>query len=137
MEQSSVAPLVLTTQRATGSFSIGADVVASAPAVLELSVTKVVNPDRSGVGLAIYLVPAAGNQDDTARRILVGNPSLYPADSPNRFILRTSAAFQKLSGGGAAKPARLIVELQRLNEKQPWNQVELTIAPPKWSAAPK
>lgn len=125
-------PVELTNNQTTGSFAVSADTLASAPPVLALSFPRVVNPANTPFVIFAYLSYRPGEGKDTAPlRILLGNGSLYPADRPGGFRVRTSSAFGKLKAAKATD-VRLVLEMKRLRTAEPWSQVEITVAPPEW-----
>lgn len=135
MEQTTGTPLTLTNERPTGSFPVRPETLASAPSILEVSITKVVNPAATPVAMFVYLLPAAKKGKAEPERVLVGNFSLYPPDQPGKFLLGLSNALEKLEGKNSASKSgefQLVVEMQRLDDTRPWTEVEVTIDPPKW-----
>jgi len=122
----------LTNNQTEGSFAVSPDTLASAPPVLALSFTRVVNPANTPFEVFVYLSYRPVETAGTApRRILLGNGSLYPADRPGGFRLRASAAFAKLKAAKATD-VRLVLEMKRLRPAEPWSKVEVTVAPPQW-----
>lgn len=121
--------VTLTNERPTGSFVLTRDLVKRAPRVLEVSLTKVVNPRAKQVNIFVYF----SDTKSTSRKIEVGNFSLYPADRPGKFMLDAAPAFRKLNEtkDAAAKEWRVVFELDRPAE-QATSQIEVTIAPPNW-----
>jgi hypothetical protein len=132
-------PVVLTNDRPTGSFPIGQETLASAPPILALTITKVVDPGQEAMGFFVYLSfrssasSSGANNQPASQKILIGNFSLYPADRPGGFLLRASTAFNKLKAA-SSKPTdvRLVLEMKRLHETKPWPSVAVTVAPPEW-----
>jgi len=125
-------PVELTNSQTKGSFALSPNTLASAPPVLGLSFTRVVNPANTPFVVCVYFSYRPGETAGTARRrILLGNGSLYPADRPGGFRLRASAAFAKLKAAKATD-VRLALEMERLHPAEPWSQVEVTVAPPQW-----
>lgn len=133
--QTTLSPIMLTNDRPTASFAIEPETLASAPAVLALSITKVVNPAKIPFGIFVYLSPAGEKGCPKSEKILVGNFSLYPPDHPAGFLLRASNAFRKLEAEGPrsrSSEVRLLLEMKRVRETKPWTPVEVTVAPPEW-----
>ena len=134
------AELTLSDQRTEGSFAIPPHVVKEPPPVLGLRVTKVVNPGNTAFQILIYLSAGAGpEKDPAAGRIPLGNVALYPADRPGAFLLRDTAAFNKLKASmpkAKEGSARLVVEIRRLHKDKEWTHVELTFVPPEWISEP-
>ena len=122
----------LTNDQTTGSFAVSADTIASAPPVVALGFSRVINPANTAFVISVYLSYRPGEaKGEAALRILLGNGSLYPADRPGGFRLRTSAAFRKLNAA-KARDVRLVLEMKRLRPAEPWSQVEITVQPPEW-----
>ncbi len=132
-----LAPLTLTNDRPVGYFPIAPETLAGAPPILAVSITRVVNPDETAFGIFVYLSRAEKGYPEP-ERILVGNFSLYPADHPGKFLMRSSLAFRKLEAAGSlskSSQVRLVLEMRRLREMKPWTPVAVTIAPPDWQGA--
>jgi hypothetical protein len=122
----------LTNNQTTGSFAVSADTLASAPPVVALGFPRVINPANTPFVISVYLSYRPGEgKGEAPLRILLGNGSLYPADRPGGFRLRTSAAFRKLKAA-KARDVRLLLEMKRLRPAEPWSQVEITVRPPEW-----
>lgn len=132
-DQKPVAAVTLTNHHATGSFPISAETLAQQPAIVEITVSKVVNPAGTPMSVFAYLSRAGKKGPAAAERIPVGNFTLYPPDQPGKFMLRASSAFSKL-GASSAKPGtiQLVLDLKRVDEAKPWTEVELTLDPPNW-----
>jgi len=139
-ERSAVAAVTLTNDRPSGSLPLDLETVAQAPPVLALTVKKVVNPGNVSLGISVYLTyllpaPASGTSERPRKKSLIGNVSLYPPDHPAGFLLRATGAFREIREAGAiskSSDVRLLLEMKRVHEKQPWSQVELVFAPPEW-----
>ena len=132
MHSPASSPLTLTDKLPAASFSLPPDVVASAPAILALSITKVENPGRIGINVFVYLSFPQGSE---GQKILIGNVSLYPSDHPAGFLLRSSTAFQQMKARSATSKSSkvdLLIEMSRANEREPWKPVKLVVAPPEW-----
>jgi hypothetical protein len=128
------ATLTLTNDNPSGFFPLGEKTLASAPPILALTITKVVNPAKAGLDLAVYLSfqPAASQPREN---ILIGNVSLYPSDHPAGFLMRASGAFGQLQAAGPiskSSAVRLLIEMKRVHEQTPWTPVELVVGPPDW-----
>jgi hypothetical protein len=131
-------PVTLTNDHPSGFFSIDAKTLAESPAVLALRITKVVNPQRTGVGFSIYLslLRVAGLGSEAEReKILIGSFGLYPPDRPAGFVFPASEAFRQLRATKTPSKSgevRLFIEMKRLHERNPWTRVEIVVAPPQW-----
>src|SRR5579872_3746352 len=88
------SPLTLTNEHPIGSFPLDPKTFTRAPSILALRITKVVNPEHTGVGIAVYLALPASSS--SRRRILIGDVGLYPPDRPAGFVLHVVEAFNKL-----------------------------------------
>ena len=124
----SAESVTLTNQHPTGSFLLQRDLLKRAPAVLEVSLTKVVNPGAKPINIFVYF---SGNKkgDSAPQKIEVGNFSLYPADRPAKFMLDAAPAFRKIKDASNVREWRLAFELGREAES-----VEVTIAAPTWKS---
>jgi hypothetical protein len=137
-EKQTASPVVtLTDEHPGSSLPVAASVLSSDSEVLEVSITKVVNPSGTPVAVFVYLFNHAKTKPES-EKILIGNFSLYPPDQPGKFLLSALPALRKLS---AQKPSdavvRIAFELQRLDETKPWTHVEVAIAQPSWRPAEK
>ncbi len=136
------APLTLTLEHPTGSFPLSEDIVATAPSVLALQVTRVVNPSQTPVEFFVYINcraprPTGAENKDQPKKFLVGTFGLFPADQPAGFILRASGAFAQLSAarhGAQTSGARLMIEMKPLRKPRAPAQLEVTIALPQWQS---
>jgi hypothetical protein len=132
--QAQPEPLELTNSRTTGSFAVSPETLRSAPPVLALRFPRVVNPANTSFAIFVYLSYRPGEgKDAPSVKILLGNGSLYPADRPGGFLLRSSAAFAKLKAAKATD-VRLVLEMKRLHPAEPWSRVEVTVLPPRWQS---
>ena len=125
--------VTLSHQHTVAHFDVGPQILASQPPILFLSITKVVNPQRTPFEIVVSL---SHTPTGTARgaNILVGNVSLYPPDRPAAFQLDASKAFRQLESTGVASASKieLRVELRRIHQTEPWTPVQLTVAEPEW-----
>jgi hypothetical protein len=137
VEQAGSATVKLTAEHPSASLPVSGDVFASDPEVLEVSISKVENTAKTAVSIFVYLANAtAGKSDD--EKILVGNFSLYPADSPGKFLLNPRPALRAMSAKTPnPKDPRLVFELRQIDPTKPWTPVEVTVEQPKWRAAEK
>jgi hypothetical protein len=136
--EQTVSPTVkLTPEHPIASLPFAANIFASDPEVLEVSITKVENTAKTPVSIFVYLANAKAEKSD-AEKILVGNFSLYPADSPGKFALNPRPALHTMSAK-TPNPTdpRLVFELRQIDQTKPWTPVEVTIEQPKWRAAEK
>ena len=124
--------VTLTNERPTGSFLLQRDLLKRPPAILEVSLTKVVNPGAKPINIFVYF---SADKKGESRKIEVGNFSLYPADRPAKFMLDAAPPFRKLAEtkDAAAKEWRVVFELERPTG-QATSQIEVTIAPPNWKS---
>jgi hypothetical protein len=133
-----VSPTVkLTPEHASASLPVAADIFQSDPEVLEVSITKVENTAGTPISIFVYLANGKAKKAD-AEKILVGNFSLYPADSPGKFMLNPRLALRTMLAK-TPKPndPRLVFELRQIDATKPWTPVEVTVEQPKWRAAEK
>lgn len=124
----SAESVTLTNERPNGSFLLQQDVLKRAPAVLEVTLTKVDNPAKKPVNIFVYLA-GSNAKGVVTEKLGIGNFSLYPVDRPGKFMLDPAPAFRKISETKNVKVWRLAFELGR--EADP---VEVTIAPPNWKS---
>jgi hypothetical protein len=127
--------VTLTNDRPAASFPINPETLASAPPILRVSITKVVNPGETSFEIVVYLSRSSGEGQRTGEKFLVGNFSLYPSDHPASFTLRASQAFRQLNATGPVSkstPVRLLLVMKRVRESKPWTPIQITVAPPEW-----
>jgi hypothetical protein len=139
----SAETVTLTNQKLTGSFALQPAQVKNAPTMrevppvammIEVPVTKVVNPNRRSVTVFVYLSRPNEKREEAAQKIDVGNFSLYPADRPGKFNLNPAPALRKaaeVSNDSNIKEWRLVFELEQKPE-QALLPLEVTIAAPLW-----
>jgi len=128
--------VTLTNDRPAASFVVQPDVLKNAPAALEVSVTKVVNPAAKAITVLVHLSPANEKGELSKARIGVGNFSLYPVDRPGKFMLDAADALRTAAETRMppdAKEWRVVFELERQAE-QASTPVEVTIAAPNWKS---
>jgi hypothetical protein len=129
--------VTLTTEHPTASFKLDPDLLNRSPEILEVPVTKVVNPSASAVDIFVYVSTQAEKNKPEPEKELIGNFSLYPADRPGRFMLSPAAALRKFSEtrkGSSADDVRLVFEMKLPPEKKPAPAIEVTIASPNWKS---
>lgn len=135
--------VTLTNHTPTGSFVVQPAQLKSAPTMrevppalmmMEVPVTKVVNPNRKSVTVFVYLSRLNEKRDNPAEKIEVGNFSLYPVDRPGKFTLNPGPALRKAaeaSNDSNIKDWRLVFELEQKPE-QGSSPLEVTIGSPLW-----
>jgi len=129
-----VAAATLTAEHPIRSVPIAANVLKSGAEVLEVAITKVVNPSQTSVSV---LVSFSVGEKAEAEQTSVGSFSLYPPDQPGKFLLNAKTALREGAVTDAiakGKAVRLVFEMKRIDESRAWTAVELTIAEPAWRA---
>lgn len=124
--------VVLTSQEPLATFPVAPEILASQPPVLCVAIAKVVNPERTGLEIFVYLSRATTDRVKE-QRILVGNFSLYPPDKPGGFLLSTTDAFRKLKSG-KSEPGEVdvVLEMRWIQQTGPRTLIEVTVLPPEW-----
>jgi hypothetical protein len=131
------ASVTLTNANPSGYFPIDRETLGVAPPVLNIRVTKVVNPAKTAIQLLVFLYYQPGAGRTKPEKILIGDVGFYPPDHSAGFVLSTSKAFDQLKATHEAPTdVRLLVELKRIHERNPWTSVEATVAPPEWTSKP-
>lgn len=131
-EQPASPTVKLTSEHPSASWPVAADIFQSDPAVLQVSIGKVENPAKTPVSIFVYLTTAKAGKSE-AEKVLVGNFSLYPADSPGKFSLNARPALRAITAKTPnPNEPRLVFELRRIDETKAWTPVEVTIEQPKW-----
>jgi hypothetical protein len=129
--------VVLTSLQLLGAFPVTPEILVSKPPVLFVSIAKVVNPERIGLEIFVYLSRAT-KDDVKGQRILVGNFSLYPPDKPGGFQLSTADAFRKLKTGKSERgEVNVVVEMRRMHETGHLTPIEVTVSAPEWRSKPE
>jgi hypothetical protein len=130
--------LTLTNDQPKNSLPIKASELASDVEVLEVTITKVINPSLTPLSIFVYLSDSEKGKS-RSKEHLVGNFSLYPPDQPGKFLLSAAPGLRKVLAEGPAKgnDVRLVFEMKRIHETSAWTPVEVTIAQPAWRAAEK
>ena len=129
-QPATVGSLKLTNERPSASVELKQDTLDQVPAVLEVSVTKVANPEKTPVVVYVYLFVASKDSNKEDVKIPIGNFSLYPPDQPGKFLMRASGAIEKLKTAKKESSSTLLFfELKRLHEAKAWTPVELSITP--------
>ncbi len=135
VEKKEAESVVLTNNDTTASFHLARQISSNPPPVLELSVTKVVNPAQTPVEIFVYLEAVGNARQRGPQKILVGNFSLYPPDQPGTFSFRASNAFKESQarwGTAELTQTSLTLEIKRINETRPWTPLKITISAPRW-----
>ena len=129
----------LTAEQPIASLPLTARVLTSGAEVLEVTITKVVNPSQTPVSVFVsFSVGEKGTPE--ARQISLGSFSLYPPDQPGKFLLNAKSALREAPISDAiakGRAVRLVLEMKRIDVTKPWTPVELTIAQPTWRSAEK
>jgi hypothetical protein len=115
-------------------FPVAPSTVAGAPRILNLRVSKVVNPDALPIVISAYLSPAGEQDQSNPRKILVGSFTVNSPDQPGNFILVASNAFRQMNAdaGSGASNVRLLLEMKLGEGATSGSQVAVTIASPIW-----
>ena len=128
--------------QARPSYSLPITAVAGNPSdaeVLEVAVTKVINPSLIPIAFYVYLSDKEAGKSETNQH-LIGNFSLYPPNEPGKFVLGVTPALRSLLLSDTTPKGhdrRLIFEMKRIDEDKAWMPVEVSIAQPAWRAAEK
>jgi len=131
--------LTLTNDQPQNSLPIKAGELANDAEVLEVAITKVINPGMIPLAIFVYLSDSEKGKSEPKQHP-VGNFSLYPPDQPGKFLLSAAPALRAVSRSDASdkeRDLRLVFEMKNVDENRPWTSVEVTIAQPTWRAAEK
>ena len=138
-ENSTSNTVTLTNQDPTGSLSLEPGLIKNVPgpaeipptlSALQVTVTKVVNPNARAVNVLVYLSRPNEDRDKPAEKIEVGSFSLYPVDRPGKFTLNSGPALRKASAtsnDANRKDWRLVFELEQKPE-QASSPLEVSLA---------
>ena len=109
--EESPAHLVLTDHGPRTSYAVPPEIVRTAPSLVTITVERIDNPSQAQVDILVSLrwVPA-DEAPSGGRTTPVGTLSLFPADQPGTFMLRTSEGFKQLHETGV-RPETLHVYL--------------------------
>jgi hypothetical protein len=128
--------MTLTNAHPSASFAVQPELLKHPPAILEVTVTKVVNPAARAVNVVVYLSPVNEKGELSDARTAVGSFSLYPADRPGKFLLDAADALHTAADirmPPKAKGWRLVFNLEQKPE-QSSAALEVTIAAPNWKS---
>jgi len=130
--------VILTQNRHTACVEIPAGSRSTLPSLLEVPITRIMNPAQTPVSIFVYLVWPATQTDSTDKqKILLGNFSVFPADRAGTYVVRVSDGFRRLEAMGVHPEqghVALRLELRRISEAKAWTPIELRIAPLRWRA---
>ena len=89
--------LVLSNDKPRTSYAVPPEIVRASPPLVTITVERIDNPSQAQVDILVSLrwVPA-DEATRGARTTAIGTLSLFPADRPGRFALRTSEGFKQL-----------------------------------------
>lgn len=129
--------LTLTDKQPLSRMQIPPSVRAAPQPYLEIPVSRISNPQATGISIYVYLEwTRAGGP---AEKIVLGNFAPYPANQAGTFMLSASTGFEKLKQMGASLEQDhvvLLLELKRLHPNRSWTPVQVTIAPVRWQSRP-
>lgn len=137
-ESAATPPVVLTDKQPRGSWEVNVDTLPRDSEILEIAITKVVNPGMTPVEVHVSL--SIAEKDESRMSVKqIGNFSLYPPDQPGSFILNAATVLRNFSSAARnpKEEVRLVFEVKRVDETRGWTPLELHIAEPKWRAAEK
>jgi len=134
-DESPASPAVtLTDKRPSSSSPVPANVPAEDSKILEVEVTKVVNPELTPVTIFVFLFDSKKDKPEPEQNP-IGTFSLFPADRPGKFLLNVAAANIGPTGlDDSQAEMRLLFKMKRVHENKAWTPVEVTIGQPKWRA---
>jgi len=127
------ATIRLTNEHPSRSFAVYPD-LSDPPTIVEVSVTKVVNPAARPVNIFVHLSPVNEKAGAVPPKFAVGSFSLYPADRPGKFMLDPASAFRKISETkdvSNVKEWLVVFELEQKAE-QGSSPLEVIIEAPQW-----
>lgn len=134
-EAAPVQPTIkLSTDAPNGSFALDTNLIPPAADVLEIFITKVVNPSQTPVSIFVYLHDNEEKSDRDVERVPLGSFSIYPPDRPGKFLLPVPLSRRKLLPGSKAL---MTFELKRVDESKTGTKVQVEMGPPKWRADQK
>ena len=126
--------ITLTSKTPYGGFDITTDLIPPGADVVEIAITKVLNPQHTALSLTVYLDDKQGSSETDAEKNVLGSFNLYPPDRPGKFLLPFPPSLNKLR---PSVKARMIVVLKRLDETKPWNEVEAEVSRPIFRSSQK
>lgn len=130
----SAETVTLSNEHPTGSFVAQPDLLKNPPAILEITVTRVVNPLAKPVNIFVYLSPLNEKGETMNARVGVGSFSLYPVDRGGTFMLDAADALHTAAETKTPpnnKGWRLVFELEQKPE-QGSSRIEVMIEAPHW-----
>jgi hypothetical protein len=129
--------LQLTDQAPRASASVPLAIVRASPPLVTITVEKIDNPSKVQVAILVSLRWAPVDEASRgAGRTDIGTLSLFPADQPGTFTLRTSDAFTQLRETGVALEAlRVFLDIELLAadpRRRAPGPLAVVIAEPAW-----
>lgn len=124
----------LTNENPTGALVMDNDAIPANADILEISITKVVNPNLTPISVSVYLNELGPKSNRKEEKTEVGNFSIYPPDRVGKFLLPAPLSLSKLPPKGLFQ---ISFELKRVDESKPWTTVEVELSPPTWRADEK
>ena len=79
--------IVVSDRNPTGAFALEADLPKAETDVLEVTVSRVVNPSMTAVNVSVYFAAEKSQSQSNSEKVLVGSFTLYPPDRPGKFLL--------------------------------------------------
>jgi hypothetical protein len=129
--------LLLTDHAPRASASVPLAIVRATPPLVTIMVEKIDNPSKVQVDILVSLRWAPVDEASRgAGRTDIGTLSLFPADQPGTFTLRTSEVFTRLRETGVALEAlRVSLDVELLaadSRRRTPGPVAVVIAEPAW-----
>lgn len=87
------------------------------PKLVEVPVTNIDNPTGQSFSIYLHGLNTKGEEE------VFGNVTVYPANQTGVFTMRLPAS---------KTPARLSLEIRRINQAQPWKPITVSIGPLRW-----
>ena len=128
--------VVLSTTQPQARLPLNQQILERMPPALEIPVARVENEARAGFVIHVAIAWSQDNSGgDSMALASIGSLSLFPPDTPGRFTLRSSEAFDELRIAVREFEdyhAWLFFELLPIAEDRPLPEVEVELEPALW-----
>ena len=123
--------LVLTDKNPTGSFSFDPSQKRAGAEILELTVTKVVNPSMTPVTISVSLVVNGDAGTTDSKKVKIGDFTLYPPDRPGKFMLSATPVWFEVSKRSKEAKYKIVVDMERADKTKPWTSIAVEFKDPE------
>ena len=116
--------VMLAESKPKAACAVSTALLARAPRLVEVPVTKILNPSGQSFSIHLYLAGAKTTPE------LIGNVTVFPPDRTGVFMIRSQPAFERF--GASRAPARIIIEIRRTSGSEALQPISVSIGPLRW-----